>query len=221
MAVIDKTLASKSRQHTVYKTADGTRVPGVTTVLGVLAKPALIAWANRMGLQGIDTTKYVDAAAKAGTAAHEMIQCHLTGMPFDSTQYPQDLLDLAVNGFIKYLDWEKGHKIEDVHSEMGLVSESWKYGGTIDMYCKLDGVPTLVDFKTNSSGIYGEMMHQVAGGYRQLLGENGYLVHQVLIIRLGKSDNMDLEARMIGDWDLHWDIFRECLHLYNLLKKVA
>ena len=35
-----------SQAHTVYKTADGIRVPGVTTVLGVLNKPALIKWAN-------------------------------------------------------------------------------------------------------------------------------------------------------------------------------
>ena len=34
-----------SAPHTVYKLADGTRVPGVTTILGVLDKPFLMAWA--------------------------------------------------------------------------------------------------------------------------------------------------------------------------------
>ena len=126
---VEKSIANKSKQHTVYKLKDGTRVPGVTTVLNVLNKPALVPWANKMGLQGIDTTKYVDAAALAGTAAHAMIQAHLTGEVFDGTSYPQDLLSLAENGFIKYLDWEKGHKIEDVHSELQLVSERWRYGG--------------------------------------------------------------------------------------------
>jgi len=218
MGDINKTLAAKSRQHTVYKTKDGTRVSGVTTVLGVLAKPALIAWANRMGLQGIDTTKYVD---EAGTAAHEMIECHLTGQAFDKSQYAPDLLDLADNGFIKYLEWESGHKIEGVHSELVLVSERYRYGGTIDMYCTLDGVPTLIDFKTNSTGIFAEMMHQTAGGYRRLLEENGYPVKQVIIIRLGKSDNMDLEAKQIGNWDVHWEIFKHCLGLYRLQKKAA
>ncbi len=215
---INKTIAAKSRPHTIYKCKDGGRVPGVTTVLGILAKPALILWANRMGLQGIDTSKYVDEAAKAGTAAHEMIECHLTRQDFDRSQYSEDLLSIAENGFIKYLDWEKNHVIKNVCSEMILVSEKYRYGGQIDMYADMDGVPTLIDFKTNATGIYPEMEHQTAGGYRMLLEENGYPVHKVLIIRLGKSENMDLETKEIGEWEKHQQIFEHCLALYRLLR---
>lgn len=213
------TIAKKSKQHTVYKTADGTRVSGVTTILGVLAKPALIAWANKMGLQGIDTQKYVERAADAGTAAHEMIECHLKGLEFDKNQYAPDLLDLAENGFIKYLDWESGHKVERVESELCLVSERYRYGGTIDMYCLLDGVPTLVDFKTNATGVFDEMRHQVVA-YKQLLEEHGKPVDNIIIIRLGKSDKMDLEVVQVSDWDIHWQIFTACLDLCNLQKKL-
>ena len=46
----------KSKAHQRYKLADGTQVPGVTTITGQLNKPALIIWANRLGLQGIDST---------------------------------------------------------------------------------------------------------------------------------------------------------------------
>lgn len=217
MSTINQTIAKQSRQHTVYKTKDGTRVPGVTTILNVLAKPALIRWANNMGLQGIDTSKYVDRAAQAGTAAHGMIECHLTGKEFDRSPFPADLLSLAENGYIKYLDWEKGHEIKEAQSEMPLVSERYRYGGTIDMYCLLDGVPTLIDFKTNSSGIYDEMKHQVIA-YLKLLEENGFPVKKVMIIRLDKSDVMDLETREIGDWQKHWRIFEICRELYDLMK---
>ena len=31
--------AKRSKVHTVYRLADGTKVPGVTTVLGVINKP--------------------------------------------------------------------------------------------------------------------------------------------------------------------------------------
>lgn len=220
MSTINQTIAKQSKPHTIYRTKNGDRVPGVTTVLGVLAKPALIRWANNMGLQGIDTSKYVDRAAQAGTAAHEMIECHLTNQEFDRTPYPEDLLSIAENGLIKYLDWEKTHRIEDVHSEMILVSEKHRYGGQIDMYCLLDGLPTLVDFKTNATGIYDEMKHQTAGGYRHLLEENGYPVKKVIIIRLGKSENMDLETKEIGDWEKHWRIFELCRELYDLQKAV-
>jgi len=219
MSEANKTIAAKSKPHTIYKCRDGVRVPGVTTILGVLAKPALIIWANRMGLQGIDTSKYVDEAAKAGTAAHEMIECHLTDQEFDRSQYSEDLLGIAENGYIKYLDWEKIHEIKNVKSEMILVSEKYRYGGQIDMYAELDGLPTLIDFKTNATGIYPEMEYQTAGGYRQLLEENGYPVKKVIIIRLGKSDNMDIETKEIGDWEKSWKIFEHCLALYQLTKK--
>jgi hypothetical protein len=43
----------KTKQHTIYKLADGSRVPGVTTIVGMKAKPQLIDWANRIGLEGI------------------------------------------------------------------------------------------------------------------------------------------------------------------------
>ncbi len=46
--------AKRSKVHTRYKLKNGLLVPGVTTVTGVLDKPALIIWANRLGLQGID-----------------------------------------------------------------------------------------------------------------------------------------------------------------------
>ena len=217
--MVNEALAKKSRQHTVYTLADGTRVPGVTTVLGILAKPALIAWANKMGLQGIDTTKYVDAAASVGTCCHAMIEAHLKGQSFDDHAYDQATIDMAENGYIKYLEWEGQHKLEDIHSELQLVSEKYRFGGTIDLYCLLDGVPTLVDFKTNQSGIYDEMMHQVAGGYRLLLEEHGMPVKQVLIIRVGKTDNMDMETRFIGDWEWHEDVFLDALQLYQTLNR--
>jgi len=53
----------RSRAHITYKLADGVPVPGVTTILSVLNKPALVKWANNLGLQGIDSSKYVDEKA--------------------------------------------------------------------------------------------------------------------------------------------------------------
>lgn len=219
--VIDKTLAKKSRQHTVYKLADGTRVPGVTTILNEMAKPALIPWANKMGLQGIDTSKYVDAAANVGTACHRMIEAHLKDEAFDASEFAPDTVGLAENGFLKYLDWEKSVVLTAIESELQLVSEKHHFGGTVDMYCKVYGVPSLVDFKTGQSGIFPEHGHQTAGGYRLLLEESGRPVEQVIIIRVGKSDAMDLETKRIGNWDIHEEIFLACLRLYQAKKRLS
>ncbi len=215
---VNKELAKKAKTHTVYTLADGTRVPGVTTVLAEIAKPALIAWANKLGLQGIEVGKYTDAAANVGTACHAMIEAYLKGEEFDGSDFDKITLDLAENGFLKFLDWANQHTIDDIHAEMPLVSENYKYGGTIDLYCILDGIPTLVDFKTSASGIYDEMEWQVAGGYRHLLVENKYPVEQVIIIRVGKSDQPDLETKIIGNWNEAWNVFLSALDIYYAKK---
>ncbi len=40
-------------EHTVYRAKDGERLPGVTTVLGVLAKPPLLKWYADQEREGI------------------------------------------------------------------------------------------------------------------------------------------------------------------------
>lgn len=57
-------LKKVTKAHTRYYLSDGTLVPGATTVTGLLNKPALVKWANNLGLQGIDSSKYVDKAAR-------------------------------------------------------------------------------------------------------------------------------------------------------------
>jgi len=212
---IEKSLAKKAKQHTVYRLQDGTRVPGTTTILGVINKPALIPWANKLGLQGIEVGKYQDVTAKVGTCCHAMIESHLKGEAFDDSEYDKTTLNLAENGYLKYLDWEAKHTLEDVHAELPLVSEELEYGGTIDLYCKLDGEYTLVDFKTSASGIYSEMEWQVAGAYEYLLSENGYNVDRVMILRLGRSDKDDMEVKTLGNWPGAWLVFTTALRLYR------
>ncbi len=43
---------TKTKIHTVYKAKAGERVPYVTTILGILNKPALIEWAWKLGTEG-------------------------------------------------------------------------------------------------------------------------------------------------------------------------
>ena len=148
-------MPNKTRIHTVYKLSNGERVPSVTTVLGILAKPALIHWAWKCGCDGQDYRAVRDDAGNVGTLAHYLVLCHLKGEIPDTSEYSPENLDRAENALIKYWDWEKGHRIEPILVETPLVSEQYRFGGTLDFYGKVDGQPSLVDFKTGKS-IYGE-----------------------------------------------------------------
>jgi len=206
----------KARAHTIYK-MDGVRVPGVTTILGILNKPALVKWANNLGLQGIDSTKYRDEMADIGTLAHQMIVDYFNEVETDTADYSENQIDLAENCLLSFWEWEKGHKIEVIMAEAQLVS-SLGYGGTIDLYCELDGILSLVDFKTGKA-IYPEMFYQLAA-YRKLLTENEHPVKGVRILRIGRDDNEGFEERLVADTAKHLELFNHCLAIYNLQKEI-
>jgi len=208
----------KSRAHIIYKLGDGVRVPGVTTVLSILNKPALVKWANNLGLQGIDSSKYRDEMADIGTLAHKMILDYFNNAETDTADYSESQIDLSENCLLSFWEWAKGHKIEVIMAEAQLVSSGYGYGGTIDCFCKLDGVPTLLDFKTGKA-IYPEMFYQLAA-YKELLVESLDVVDSCRILRIGRDENEGFEERLVTDTSKHFEIFKHCLAIYNLKKEI-
>jgi len=95
-------LISKTKAHQVYKTSDGRIVPGVTTVLQVLAKPALIYWAWDLGMQNIDYRKYRDKMADIGTIAHLMVLEYFKGEKYDYSEFAKSDIDKAENCLISF-----------------------------------------------------------------------------------------------------------------------
>ena len=209
-----------SKPHQKYRLADGTVVPGTTTVLGVVNKPYLITWANKMGLDGIDTNKYVDVLARAGTLSHEMIQHDLGGEEPDFDDYSSKEIILATNSFNGYLEWKERNvfAVNTIGIELQLVSEKHGFGGTIDWLGEINGVLTLVDIKT-SKDIYPEHMFQI-GGYSILLSENGYNVNDRMILNPGRVEGDSVRTRHIGGDKLirSQDVFLSALGLFNAKK---
>jgi hypothetical protein len=178
----------KSKAHTIYKLADGTRVPGVTTIVGLLDKPALVNWANKLGLAGIEVGRYVDDKADIGTLAHDMVVCHLLGKPCGTDDYSKNQISQAQNAVLSFFAWAKSKSIKVLLAEQALISEQYRFGGTFDLYCEIDGIKELLDLKTGS-GIYPEHVLQVAGGYGLLLEENKHLVERFRILNIPRSEN--------------------------------
>jgi hypothetical protein len=212
-------LKKVSKAHTIYKLSDGTRIPGTTTILGILNKPALVSWANKLGLEGIDSSKYTDQSARIGTLAHYLVQCHLTGETPDTSTYGAFEIDKAENALLSFYEWMKTRTIETIENELPLVSENYRYGGTIDCYCKINGELWLLDFKTGKA-IYPEMLTQLSA-YIQLLNENGYQVEKARILRIGRDETEGFEERVITDFTKHWELFEHCLAIYRLQKQIG
>ena len=209
--------SQRTRAHIIYRAQDGNSVPGVTTVLGILNKPALVPWANKLGLQGIDSAKYVDDKAAIGTLAHQMIADYLKGQPTNTSEYSQVQIDQAENAVLSYFEWEKAHPLQPILVEQPMVSELYRFGGTIDCLCRMNGDLYLVDFKT-SSGIWPEMLTQAAA-YLNLASEYGYEAKQAIILRIGRTPDEGFEERIVNHVGKRWAIFQHCLAIWNLQKE--
>lgn len=197
---------------------DGALVPGVTTVLNVLAKPALVGWANRLGLKGYDVRSYVDELARIGTLAHAMVMADLTQTDCDTSENSAHEIDRAENALLSYYNWKQGKSIEPILIEVPLVSESHRYGGTPDIVAVVDGMVTLVDVKT-SRALYPEHAYQLAA-YRHLV--EAHLDRELgdaRILRIGRTENEGFEERVYTCLERQWAIFGTCLDLYRLRKQ--
>jgi hypothetical protein len=194
---------------------------GVTTVVGVLAKPALIKWANNLGLQGIDSAKFVDDKADIGTLAHDMVMCRLLHQEVNMADYSENQIKQAEWAYDSFLNWSQEKDITVVESEKPLVSEKHGFGGQFDLYAMVCGSMELIDLKT-SSGIYDEHKIQVAGGYKILLEENKYIIDRIRILNIPRTNNEHWGEVVImpDQCKVFEDLFLACLKIYNLQKQL-
>lgn len=199
-----------------YQSADGQSVPGVTTVTGLLNKPSLVRWANKLGLEGVEVSARTEQSARIGTLVHAMIQAELLGRDFDPVGEDPAELEQAQQALSLFHAWREQHSLRPIHCETSFVSERLRFGGTVDCYCILDGRPVLLDFKTGRS-IYDEYFVQLAA-YARLLREQGYPVEEVRVLRLGREGGGQAEERAVSDTEKWFAVFQALLQVYYLKK---
>lgn len=155
---------------TPYNNAAGERVPSVTTITGRFKESgALLHWAWNEGREGRDFRETRDKAADAGTCAHAMIEAHIKGQEFVREGWGAEALPKAQQAFEAFHTWAEGTRMTPHASEVRLVSETHRFGGTIDCVACVGNGLAIIDFKTG--GIYADHLYQVAA-YSMLWDEN-------------------------------------------------
>ena len=169
-----------------YRLKDGTPVPGTTTICSAYKDSGgLIHWAWNQGKQGLDYRETRDKAGDIGTLVHAAIEAKLNDAPLPLL--PEEGAK-AINAF---LEWEKQNKIEILEQEIQLVSEEFRYGGTLDAVGLVDGKYVLLDWKT-SKGVYKNYLLQLAA-YAQLWNENypdRAITGGAWLVRFSKTDGV-------------------------------
>ncbi len=170
---------------TGYFLRDGTQVPGTTTICGAYRDAGGLLWWNwDQGRQGIPYGENLKKAGNIGTAAHAMVEAHLRGEPVPAAPFPE-----AGRAFEAFLRWEQQNQIKVLEQEMQLVSEDFRYGGTLDAVGIVDGEYVLLDWKT-SKGVYKDHQLQLAA-YVQLWNETQpgrEIVGGAYLVRFSKTD---------------------------------
>lgn len=205
-----------------YFTADGARVPGTTTIIGRFKESAgLIHWAWDLGRQGLDYRDVRDSAADTGTLAHAMVDAHIHGNPI-AVDGDHEKAAQAKSAFEAYLAWESMTKLRIVETEMQLVSEEFRFGGTPDAVGVIGNRTVLLDWKT-SNRVYQDYLIQLAA-YAYLLKEvRGVEIEEFHLLRFAKEHG-DFSHHRFERLDEAWEAFKHMRALYDLdrqLKKRA
>ena len=117
-----------------YILEDGTIAPSVTTYINDLGwnKQTLVNWAKRLTFSGLDADKVLQDAAETGTLLHLMIEGSIKGFKVDTKDFTYNQEKQALKAFVGYTDWVKKVDFKPLASEVILINEEQRVGGTVD-----------------------------------------------------------------------------------------
>lgn len=228
-------LVFDSVKHT-YE-ANGKIVFGVTSVTGILDKPALVYWSANMGaefadkvlvpglvidelnkpaiIDGIKTAwrKRSKDAADIGTAVHKYLEEYLNAGINGDPLPPMPVNENIYNAIKAFLEWTRENKVKFVAAERKVYSQKYGYAGTLDALGYVNGELCIIDFKT-SSGIFPEMFIQTSAYAKAVNEEDGTKIKTCYIVRVPK-DGSEFEVQKDDHMKLNFESFLGCLTNYK------
>jgi hypothetical protein len=214
MAPVPATAPKPSWRDRFY-TIEGQRLPSVTTILDIIAKPALGPWyakeerrffetamlevLSRPGArdpeyvltavaQAVTGVKAADRekqkAAAIGTAVHAGIEWQLRQQLGEHAGPEPRLPEAAAWAVESWKDWARSVNLEPLAIERTVYCLQCGYAGTLDLYARVKGVLTVLDWKSGKA-IYPEAFLQNLA-YRHAATRAGLSSAQGLIVRLPK-----------------------------------
>lgn len=229
------------RYEVYHKGAQLYGTKGVTTIIGILDKPELIAWSAKVtneawinALKGkiadeltiIQISKEAplawknkrDSAGDLGTLIHAWIEESILAK-INKTKLPDPPVNTQMQtAVLKFLQWEKDNVSEYLGAEEKVYSLKHNVAGTVDfLYVNKDGKRCIGDIKT-SKGIYKSFFLQLAA-YKYMLNEEGRKFDEMTIVRVGKDEG-EIEVKKVDSYDEYAKAFLACVVLFKILKPI-
>jgi len=191
-------LTFEERWH-VYR-LNGLEIPSVTTLMKPLSD----------GIYGFIDREVLNRAAARGTAVHNAIENYVKfGIEDISPEHAG-----YFNGFLK---WYTEHGVTPYGSEVRLYHKAFLYAGTADMMAGVDGLDTLVDFKT-SSAVYPMLCGVQLEAYNRAAKSHGMELQRKVIVHLKKDGNYQMIPFPLEDTEC-WRVFTALITVRSYQQK--
>jgi len=226
--------------HELLVDGEWKSLTGCTTILGVLAKPALIPWVAKMTAEYVAekwlaetsySSKEIEDILKEAKSAHRKKKEEAGVKGTDVHSEVEKLVAGQIegnNGIIEpdtksdipqvqhFINWAIKNKVKFMETEKGVYSKELFVGGILDLIVEIDNQLWIADIKTGS-GIYPEHFAQMAG-YELMMSEMGYPPLTGSIVLNLKKDGTFEEKRSVSNEDAK-NFFLACVQCYRLQEK--
>lgn len=216
-------------------TLDGKPLTGVTTILSVIAKPALVPWAAKMVSEYIKgncelkdgaytvTPEQLDMAknahrAKKEDAAEKGTDLHALVESWVNSQITGVVSDMDYMPIEKFIEWARRENVKFLATEKRMYSRNWWIAGTCDLLFEKDGKKYIGDVKTYAK-IWDRVPFFQAAGYANMyeeMNEGKDTIAGYCILRLSKDGSFEEKWSfdVVGDTKA----FFACVELYRQLQ---
>ena len=220
---------------------DGKPMTGVTTVLGIIAKPALINWAANMAVDYVKEnsaggglldylvsekvleeartahTRAKEKAGDKGTDIHALVEEYIKKSISENDGRAIGDIPTQEPMLEEFIRWAVNNKVQFLESEKRVYSEKWWVAGTADFTCKINDQRFVGDLKTQKTMWDRTPFFQTAGYMKMLveMGEEPY--DGTIIVNINKEDNKLTEYKSY-DWEADIKSFESALQLYRTIK---
>lgn len=131
--------------------------------------------------------KELAKAGEIGSQVHALIEWNLRRLLGQKVGPEPKIGDKAMWAFMAYEDWAKSVSLKPILIEQMVFSLEHEYAGTLDLLAEVNGVLTVVDWKTGKAVYWEAHLQSVA--YQVALAEMGHQKAQAgMILRLPKVE---------------------------------
>lgn len=236
----------KHSYRTVFSDGSEAIYPGVTGVLSVISKPALVPWAKRVtldkvreellsaprdesGYMVIETETELNALLALASKRPDQLKDDAAKLGTEAHAYidkivrgeaPGPIPDEILEPVSAFASWYRGENYQFVLGDTKVSSRRHGYGGSLDALALRGGDLVLLDWKT-SKALYDEYALQVAA-YAYAFNETyGISVRSAVCVRFRKPgvDGPPFEALEVKDIPASFEAFLAAKHLQEALKQ--